>query len=280
MSALVSVITVTWNSARTIRDAIESVLSQDYASIEHVVIDGGSTDGTIDIVRSYGNKIGRFVSEKDGGIYWAMNKGLKLSRGSMVLFINSDDRFASSKALGSLVEARRRYPADKPTICYSDFIKYYPTLNRSLLIKPSDSLKAGFSLCHQAMLVDRTAYDRAGPFDTSFRFAADHEWTVRAARCGVCLIRAEIAPTVVFRHGGASDANYWASRMESGRVILREYGRLAHLKYTLRQFWVASLRYISRYLVRIIGERNMVSLQTFYFGVFRRHKTHDSSTID
>ena len=126
MNPLVSVITVTRNSASRIAKAIDSVLSQSYRPLEYIVIDGASTDGTLDIVRSFGAGISRLISEKDGGIYFAMNKGLMASSGTRIIYLNSDDSFAHSDALSSLVGAREADGDDGPAICYSDFIKDYP----------------------------------------------------------------------------------------------------------------------------------------------------------
>jgi len=275
VNPLVSVITVTWNSAPTIARAIESVLTQDYAPLEYIVIDGASTDGTVDIVRGYGERVTRFVSEKDGGIYSAMNKGLSLSSGSMILYINSDDLFAGPRALSSLVDTRRQIGSKDPTICYSDFIKHYPSLNRSLLMRANESFKNGFGLCHQAMLVDRSAYDLVGPFDTTFRYAADYDWTARAKRLGVRFLRANVPPTVIFRHGGASHSSYWSSWVEARRVILREYGHVAHFRYMARQYWVRFLRGLSAQLKNLFGARFLAALQGFYFRAVRGQHLHD-----
>jgi glycosyltransferase involved in cell wall biosynthesis len=277
MNPLVSVITVTRNSASGVSKAIESVLSQSYRPLEYIVIDGASTDGTVDIVRGYQGRISRIISEPDDGIYFAMNKGLQESSGSNILFINSDDSFAHPQALASLVDARRQY-GDDPTICYSDFIKHYPSLDRSMLMQASTALERGFSLCHQAMLVDRSAYDLIGSFDTSYRYAADHDWTARAKRAGVRFVKADVPPTVVFKHGGASHSSYRLSRNEAGRVIMREYGRVAYLRYTVRQYWVHMLRTVSHQLERLIGPRSLAALQRSYFHAVRKYRRHDQTS--
>jgi glycosyltransferase involved in cell wall biosynthesis len=274
MHPLVSVVTVTRNSALQIATAIESVLSQSYRPLEYIVIDGASSDGTVDIVRRYEKRISRLISEPDDGIYFAMNKGLLVSSGSGIIFINSDDSFAHSEALASLVEARRQ-SGIHPTICYSDFIKRYSSLDRSMLMKANTTLERGFALCHQAMLVDRSAYDLVGGFDTSYRYAADHEWTARAMRAGVRFLKADVKPTVVFNHGGASHSSYRSSRSEAGKVIMREYGRVAYLRYTLRQYWVHWLRVISNQLGHLIGPRALAVLQRFYMRTVRGYRRHN-----
>jgi glycosyltransferase involved in cell wall biosynthesis len=278
MNPLVSVITVTRNSASSVSKAIESVLSQTYRPLEYIIVDGASTDGTVDIVRGYQGRIDCFISEPDNGIYFAMNKGLQVSSGSNILFINSDDSFAHPEALASLVDARRQYAAD-PTICYSDFIKHYPSLDRSMLMEANTALERGFALCHQAMLVDRSAYDLIGSFDTSYRYAADHDWTARAKRAGVRFVKADVPPTVVFKHGGASHSSYRSSRKEAGEVIMREYGRVAYLRYTVRQYWVHILRTVSCQLGHLIGPRSLAVLQRSYIRTVRKYRRHDQTPV-
>lgn len=256
---------------------MDSVLSQSYQPLEYIIIDGASTDGTLDIVRGYQGRISGLLSEPDDGIYFAMNKGLLASSGSHVLFINSDDSFAHPLALESLVDARRRYGA-APAICYSDFIKHYPSLDRSVLMRANAGLERGFALCHQAMLVDRSAYELVGSFNTSFRYAADHDWTARAKRAGVHFVKADVRPTVVFTHGGASHTSYRSSRSEAGKVILREYGRVAYVRYTIRQSWVHLLRTSSDRLGRLIGPRSLAALQRVYFRTVRGYRRHDQTS--
>jgi glycosyltransferase involved in cell wall biosynthesis len=277
MNPLVSIVTVTRNSAPHVARAIESVLSQSYCPIEYVIVDGASTDETLEIANRYRARIARIVSEPDHGIYDAMNKGLGMISGTFVLFINSDDFFAHSEAVASLVSARRAH-GDAPAICYSDFTKHYPSLNRSMRIKAHAQLERGFALCHQAMLVDRSVYDSVGKFDTGFRYAADHDWTARAKRAGVRFLKADISPTVVFSHGGASDKNYRASRREAGAVILREYGVLAYVRYGARQYWVHLLRTLAVPLKCLIGVQSLGSLQTFYFRAIRGYRDDDGAS--
>jgi glycosyltransferase involved in cell wall biosynthesis len=100
----ISIITVCYNSSETIRDTIESVLSQDHGDIEYLIVDGGSTDNTLDIIGEYGDRVDVVVSEPDQGIYDAMNKGIRLASGDFVGTLNSDDLFAGDSALSDLVK--------------------------------------------------------------------------------------------------------------------------------------------------------------------------------
>ncbi|WP_348653120.1 glycosyltransferase family 2 protein, partial [uncultured Sulfurimonas sp.] len=100
----ISIITVVWNNKETIKDAIDSVLSQTYENIEYIIVDGASTDGTVDIVQSYGDKISKFISEKDKGLYDAMNKGIGLATGDIVGILNSDDFYIDEFVIEKVVK--------------------------------------------------------------------------------------------------------------------------------------------------------------------------------
>ena len=100
----ISVVTISHNSSKTIRNTIDSVLSQDYENIEYIVIDGNSTDETTDIIRSYGDKISYFISEKDDGLYDAMNKGIRVATGDVVGILNSDDFYYTNHVISDIAE--------------------------------------------------------------------------------------------------------------------------------------------------------------------------------
>src|SRR6202008_3251199 len=99
----VSIVTVTYNSARFLEEGINSVKNQDYTDIEHIIIDGGSLDGTLDIIKRHGGKNVKWISEKDNGMYDALNKGMKLATGDIIGALNSDDVFASSDVVTAIV---------------------------------------------------------------------------------------------------------------------------------------------------------------------------------
>lgn len=110
----ISIITATWNSGATLRDTMESVLSQDYTDFEHLIIDGGSTDNTLDIVREleprYSGKL-KWISERDRGIYDAMNKGIMMATGDVIGILNSDDFYTSTDILSTVADGIQQYDA-------------------------------------------------------------------------------------------------------------------------------------------------------------------------
>ena len=177
-----SIITVCFNSVATIRDAIDSVLSQDYPGIEYIVIDGGSTDGTADVVRSYGSRIASYVSERDGGIYDAMNKGLELARGDVVGMLNSDDIYSDSKVVSALIAAMTAARADS---VFADVV-YVDRADTSREVRYYDSgqwrpsrFRYGLMPAHPTFFVKREMYSRVGKFSVDYEIAGDFEMLVR-----------------------------------------------------------------------------------------------------
>ena len=228
---LVSLVTVSYNSAATIADTLRSVFSQTYPDIEYWVIDGASTDGSCDIVREW---IPRFegrlhlLSEPDGGIYDAMNKGVRLSSGDVVGILNSDDFLTSPHVIAQLVEAftpnvdavygdvHYVHPDDL-THC----VRYYS----GRLYRPWLS-RFGFMPPHPALYVRRSCYERYGYYPTHFRISADFEFIARLFFCHHVPHRYLHLDVVTMRTGGASTESL-ASRMrgtEEDLVACRQLG--------------------------------------------------------
>ncbi|MEI6456021.1 MAG: glycosyltransferase family 2 protein [bacterium] len=178
----ISVITITYNSEKTLRDTIESVLGQSYPDIEYIVVDGKSKDGTCDIVRSYGDRITKFVSEKDNGLYDALNKGIGLATGDVVGFLHSDDIYASAETVKLIAEAFNRFGVDA---VYGDLV-YVDQHDTGKIIRFWRSGKfhrsralAGWMPPHPTFYVKREVYEKYGRFNTTFRIAADYESILR-----------------------------------------------------------------------------------------------------
>jgi len=203
----VSIITVCFNSSRTIRDAIESVLSQDYSAIEYIIVDGGSTDGTVDIIQEYRDRIRTFVSEPDRGIFDAMNKGICLATGDIVGMLNSDDFYVDSRVVTDLVGAMERAGVDA---VFADLV-YVDRLNAGRIRRYYDSsrwnpsrFRFGWMPAHPTLFVKRECYRRCGLFSLDYRIAADFEILVRLFyRAGATYTHVE-RPVVKMRAGGMS----------------------------------------------------------------------------
>jgi glycosyltransferase involved in cell wall biosynthesis len=220
---LVSIITVSFNSAHTIREAIESVMSQDYPSIEYLVIDGGSTDGTVEIVRGFGDRIDTFVSEPDRGIYDAMNKGIRLARGSIVGMLNSDDAYTDNRSVSDLVEAMLRESTDS---AFGDVI-YVDRQDADRVVRHYRSgrwsprrFRFGWMPAHPTFFVKREWYERCGLFSLDYRIAADFEMLVRLLYVAKVTYTYVGRPMVRMRSGGAS-ASGWSNSLAINREIVR-----------------------------------------------------------
>jgi glycosyltransferase len=181
---VISVITITYNSEKTLRGTIDSVLGQTYKDIEYIIVDGKSKDSTCDIVRSYGDRISKFVSEKDNGLYDALNKGIGMATGDVVGFLHSDDIYASVDSLKVIAEAFS-ISHIKPDSVYGDLV-YVDQADTSKIIRfwrsgmfhPRKML-FGWMPPHPTFYVKREVYLKYGSFNTTFKIAADYESILR-----------------------------------------------------------------------------------------------------
>lgn len=178
----VSLITASYNSVATIRDSLDSVLSQDYPHIEHIVIDGASTDGTVAAVRTYGNRIARFISEPDQGMYDAMNKGIRQATGDIVGILNSDDFYASPGVISRVVQQLQTPEVD---CTFGDLVYVSPANLRKVVRYYSSAhfhprlFAYGWMPAHPTVFIKRWAYEAYGLFKTDYQIAADYELLTR-----------------------------------------------------------------------------------------------------
>lgn len=236
--ARVSIVTVSHNSAETIRSTIESVLQQDYDDIEYIIVDAASTDETPNIVREYGDAISWFVSEPDRGIYDGMNKGLRYATGNVIAFLNSDDVYAAPQTVGRMVELLEKNEAD---VAYADLgmvavdnasriVRYYD----SSVFRPS-RLKYGLMPAHPTMFVTAEAYRKVGEYRLDYAIAADFEMVVRIfSRQDLRYVYApELA--VRMRMGGASTSGPRATLQLNNEILraCRENGVSTNALYLL-----------------------------------------------
>lgn len=216
----VSVITVCYNAVAQIEETIRSVMVQDHADIEHIVIDGGSTDGTQEKVKRYAECIAHFVSEKDNGVYDAMNKGLRLATGEVVAFVNAGDMIATRNTVGYMVRAFGERDAD---VIYGD----------ALMVDPDDITKVrrfwkggayrrenfrkGWMPPHLGTYIRKSAYDRFGHFNTELKVSADYELMFRFLYKNHSKARYVPKVLVRFRLGGVSNrslGHIWRANVE------------------------------------------------------------------
>ena len=208
----ISLITVTFNSGGTLRDTIQSVLSQTYPEIEYIIVDGLSEDSTIDIIKEYVPLFqGRlkWISEKDNGLYDAMNKGFKMATGEIVGIINSDDLLTESGVIGKVIDC---FEGHKDIDCvYADlyYVSQYDTskIVRHWITGKQRSFSKEWHPAHPTFYVKREIYSKYGLFDLDFKFAADFELMLRLVEKEHIRLFYLPEPLVRMRLGGTTSKN-------------------------------------------------------------------------
>ena len=180
---LVSIITVSYNSEKTIEQTIFSVNNQTYSNIEHIFIDGHSSDNTVEIIRKKSKRDNLIISEKDKGIYDGMNKGLKYSNGDLIFILNSDDVFFSLNTVSKVV---KEFETDKKLMILYGHIVFSKNNDLGKIIRKwksseyfNGSFKRGWHPPHPGFVVKKTVYEKHGNFDLNFKIAADYELMFR-----------------------------------------------------------------------------------------------------
>ena len=231
----ISIITVAFNSVSTIRETIESVLNQSYKNIEYIIVDGQSTDGTIGLVQSYGDRISKFVSEKDNGIYDAINKGLSMASGEVVSILNSDDIFAHSKVVENTVAVFKSQQVDS---VYGD-LKYVSQHDNNKVIRywkagayRRNKFIFGWMPPHPTFFVKREVYEQFGAFDEELSSAADYELLLRFLYKNKVSAGYNAEVMVLMKAGGKSNASLW------NRFIGNQEDRKAWAKNELQALFV------------------------------------------
>ena len=240
----ISIITATFNSASTVKDTFESVLGQTYKEIEYIVIDGLSKDNTIDIIKEYEPKFGgrmRWVSEKDKGLYDAMNKGIAMATGDVVGILNSDDFYTSDDALQTIAD---NFNGNGIDAVYGDIhfvedkdltkcVRYYSSaiFKRSLM-------RIGLMPAHPSFYCKRDVYTQYGAFDTSYKIGADFESLLRYIYINRIKTRYVKKDFVTMRTGGVSTEGFG-----SRKQIMKDHLRAMKKHGIKSNMFVLSLRY-------------------------------------
>ncbi len=213
----VSIITVCLNSFHTIEQAILSVLEQTYKEVEYIVIDGGSTDGTQEVINRYIDRIAYYDSGKDDGIYYAMNKGLRHAKGDIIGILNSDDWYAGN-AVELAVEQLR---AGSCQMVHGRLMMVYPDGKmRPQKERPIEEIYKGMVINHPTVFAYREVYQLYGYFDESYKSASDYELMLRWYSKGV---KMQFIPEILayFRKGGYSEASLELSVAETYSISKR-----------------------------------------------------------
>lgn len=203
----VSIITAVYNNEKNIGGALGSLSCQTYKNIESIIIDGGSADGTVEIVRNHGSNISKLISEKDGGIYDALNKGIGLATGDIIGFLHSDDVYPDSNVIRAVADG---FAGGEFDGVYGDLVYTYrdDTEKTIRYWKSRDYepglLRKGWMPPHPTLFLKKEVYEKFGKFDTGFEIAADYDFILRILRGG---IKVKYIPRLLYkmRVGGISN---------------------------------------------------------------------------
>lgn len=227
-----SIITVTYNAGKVLEDTIQSIVAQTYKNIEYIIIDGASTDNTLQIIEKYKKHVQRIVSEPDKGLYDAMNKGMNLATGDYLCFLNAGDTFHEDDTLQRMVHS---FPGNElPDILYGETAIVDANghfLHMRRLSAPEQlhwkSFKQGMLVCHQAFFVRHTLLE---PYNLDYRFSADFDWCIRMMKKARTLHNTHLT-LIDYLEEGMTTRNHKASLKERFRIMVKYYGWLSTAAY-------------------------------------------------
>jgi len=237
---LITIVTVVFNAHKGIEKTIQSVLEQDYKNIEYIIIDGGSTDGTVDIIKKYDHAIDHWVSEADKGIYDAMNKGIQLAKGKWINFMNAEDTFVNAYVVSNIFE---NCSFDEETLIYGDTIDMYTGFEKySKGANNHKNLWQGMQFSHQSTFAP-VSYHKQYLFDTTYTIASDFHFIYHAYK-NALLFQYIPIPVAKISIGGVSYLN----RMH----VIDEYRKISSQETTFIQKLYFSRQKVMVYLKNII----------------------------
>jgi glycosyltransferase involved in cell wall biosynthesis len=225
---LISIITVVFNGEKFLEETIKSVINQSYNNIEYIIIDGGSTDNTINIIKEYEDKIDYWISEKDKGIYDAMNKGIDVSNGKGLIFLNAGDYF-----VGNVLSNKMIVP------CFLN-VKYKNFFNKLVNIKIKN-YKSGIPNCHQGIVFE----NKKIKYDVSFKIASDYDFYLRHGYKLLSIIDSD--GYIYYDNEGFSQQNRNKRDLEISEIIYKNFGLFQSLKFIIKSK-------IKNILVRTLGK--------------------------
>ena len=238
-----SIVTISLNSEEDIENTIVSVADQTYKNKEHIIIDGGSQDSTVDIIRKYNEHLSYWVSEPDKGIADAFNKGIKQATGDYILFINSDDFLINNKALESI------YSSIQDQIDYYIFgvMSVYPDKTLKLMPNRNFGLSTYFKMgsCHQGHVISKKLFEKYGTYDNSFKIGMDYDFVLRVLSQRVVSRSVDVAISCMGQ-AGISSRKDWAGlsqRFMDERKAQEKNCANVVLKATYPLYWLVYLTY-------------------------------------
>ena len=224
----VSIITVVYNGIEFLEETIKSVIAQTYPNIEYIIVDGGSTDGTLDIIKKYEAHITKWISEPDKGIYDAMNKGIDLATGDWQNFLNAGDSFVDNNVLEKIFTTN----LENITLVYGDIIAIRENgqkLNvNAIELKDDNSIKKGMKVCHQAIFYNKNIMIK---YDDKLRLKSEWKHLIEITRKANFLPKKFDLPIVYYSVGGLGAQQLKLNQKEYRDVFLKMYGISAYITY-------------------------------------------------
>lgn len=263
---LVSVVTVVYNGEKHLEQTIRSVLDQTYRNIEYLIIDGGSTDKTLDIIGSFEDRIDYWSSGPDNGIYDAMNRGIGMAKGDLVGLINSDDYYEPD-ALQAVVDKYVSNPS--PQILYGNTYIHHLDLSARYKAYSHTKYWLGMGICHPAMFVHGEVYQAVGKYDPGYKIAADFDFMVKAI-----LKKVPFVPVgkflVNYRASGFSAVNLLSTLKENRRIIRKYSGLISieYLLYCILYFKSIALMALEKIIGVLFGNKILTRARIWYLKKF------------
>ncbi|MBI4707263.1 MAG: glycosyltransferase [Candidatus Omnitrophica bacterium] len=249
----VSIITVCYNAANCIEEAIKSVLAQSYKKIEYIIVDGQSTDGTMDIIDKYRDRISTVISERDNGIWDAMNKGIRTAQGDIIYFLNSDDRLYDNDVINDVI---KEIDADPEAGLFYGKVRFVnvprelePYINEVRHIETkNDFLSQG--ICHQSIFTKKWVFDKAGCFNTKYLYA-DFDWLLSVYDSSV---KMKLMDRYIcfYYYMGFSFKNANDKVMERAEIIYKHFPLHVFLFYILRYVLLRTINSKRKDLLRYL----------------------------
>lgn len=245
----VSIITVSYNAEQTLQDTIDSVRSQNYPDIEYIILDGDSNDSTLKIIQNNSDVVDKWVSEKDKGIYEAMNKGIQMATGEVIAFLNADDIYAYPTAVFDMVQLLKKKNVDS---CYADLVYIRKKNSNNILRKwksghyQKGMFKNGWMPPHPTFFVKKNIYEKYGMFNLDLGTAADYEIMLRFLHKHKISVAYHPKTLIKMRAGGVSNKSI-INRIKANKND-RKAWRINSLKPRFYTFLLKPLRKINQYL--------------------------------
>lgn len=237
----ISVVTVCYNSEDVIEKTVQSVINQTFDDFEYIIIDGASTDKTLEVVNKYKDKISKIISEKDRGIYDAMNKGIANAEGQYIIFLNADDVFLHENVLKLAAENMN----NNKDLYYGDLV-FLEKATGKINNRKQDNVNyvylCGGMLFHPAIFASKSLFEKVGVFDTKYRIAADYDWILKAivknnASCEYIGI-----PTTIFSEGEGASTNPKNKALHKNERKEIQHKYFNPVTVFICNFWYKSMR--------------------------------------